>query len=90
MRSFGLSPADGKVFWGTPLGAGAPAAPPVVAGRWLAVPAGPGGLMFLDPASGRLIRTFDTGEGIEGTIATSKGRGYVLGNAGTLFALELP
>jgi outer membrane protein assembly factor BamB len=85
-----VSPDTGTVLWTTPLGSGSPAAPPVRAGRWLAVPAGPGGLLFLDPSTGVVVRAFDGGQGIEGTLDVAKGRGYVLGNAGTLFALDLP
>lgn len=84
-----LSPDNGAVVWETTLRDGSPGAPPVLAGRWLAVPAGPGGLLFLDPATGRVIRILDGGQGIDGTFAWLKGRGYVLGNAGTLFALDL-
>lgn len=85
-----LSPDAGAVVWETPIGEGAPAAAPVVAGRWLVVPSGAGGLQFLDPATGKVVRVFDGGQGIDGTFAASKGRGYVLGNAGTFYALDLP
>jgi outer membrane protein assembly factor BamB len=86
----GLSPDAGSVLWDAPIAGGAPASAPVAAGRWLAVPTGPGGLQFLDPATGRLVRVLDGGQGIDGTIATLRGRGYVLANAGTFFALDLP
>jgi outer membrane protein assembly factor BamB len=86
----GLSPDGGAVLWETALGEGAPASAPVMAGRWLAVSAGPGGLLFLDPATGRLARVLDGGQGIDAAIAVLRGRGYVLANAGTLFALDLP
>jgi outer membrane protein assembly factor BamB len=80
----------GTTLWKTAMGDGAPAAAPVVAGRWLVIPSGPGGLRFLDPATGRVVRTFDGGQGIDGTFAAAGRRGYVLANGGTLFALDLP
>jgi outer membrane protein assembly factor BamB len=86
----GLSPDAGSVVWETAIGEGAPAASPVAAGRWIAVATGPGGLQFLDGATGRVVRVLDGGQGIDGAIATSKGRGYVLANGGTFFALDLP
>jgi outer membrane protein assembly factor BamB len=85
-----LSPDAGTLLWQVAIGQGAPAAPPVEAGRWLAVPAGMGGLQFIDGSTGTVVRAFDGGQGISGTFAFAKGRGYVLGNAGTLFALDLP
>jgi outer membrane protein assembly factor BamB len=86
----GLSPDGGSVLWETPIGSGAPAAAPVAAGRWLAVSTGPGGLQFLDRATGKLARTFDGGQGVDGAFAESNGRGYVLGNAGTFYAFDIP
>jgi outer membrane protein assembly factor BamB len=86
----GFSPDAGTPLWSTPIGDGSPAAAPVQAGRWVAVPTGSGGLQFLDPATGRVARVFDGGQGIDGTFALSKGRGYVLANGGTLFALDVP
>lgn len=85
-----LSLDRGAVTWRTPIGEGAPAAPPVEAGRWLAVPTAMGGLQLLDPATGRRVRVFDGGQGVNGTFAAARGRGYVLANGGTLFALDLP
>ncbi|HSM91963.1 MAG TPA: PQQ-binding-like beta-propeller repeat protein [Anaeromyxobacteraceae bacterium] len=85
-----LSPDAGTLLWKTAIREGSPAAAPVSAGRWLAVPAGAGGLIFLDPASGAIARVLDGGQGIDGTLAFAAGRGYVLGNAGTLFALDFP
>src|SRR5512133_947869 len=82
------SPDKGTLLWKAAIGEGAPAAAPVDAGRWLAVPAGMGGLLFIDPSTGTVVRVFDGGQGINGTFAFANGRGYVLGNAGTLFALD--
>jgi outer membrane protein assembly factor BamB len=84
-----LGPDTGARLWKTAIGEGAPAAPPVAAGRWLAVPTGMGGLQFLDPATGRVVRVLDGGQGVSGTVAVAKGRGYVLANGGTLFAIDL-
>jgi outer membrane protein assembly factor BamB len=84
-----LSADGGTQLWQTPIGGGAPGAPPVTAGRWLAVPTGVGGLQFLDPSTGKVVRVLDGGQGIDGTLSVVKARGYVLGNAGTLYALDL-
>lgn len=83
-----LSPLDGGAVWTTPLG-GAPWGPAVVAGKWLLVPAGQGGLRFIELASGRTLRVFDAGTGVAGSAATSGTRVYVLSNGGDLFALDL-
>jgi outer membrane protein assembly factor BamB len=85
---YGLSMADGTAVWTTPL-RGEPTAAPVMAGKWLVVPAGDAGLLWLDPASGRVIRTFDPGSGVSGPPGVSKGRVYVLTNRGGLFALDI-
>jgi outer membrane protein assembly factor BamB len=84
----GLSPADGAPLWSAPLG-GAPWADPAVAGKWLLVPAGFGGLRWLEAASGRTLRVFDPGSGVAGAPAVAGSRVYVLSNGGTLFALDL-
>jgi outer membrane protein assembly factor BamB len=84
----GLSPADGSVLWTTPLG-GSPGGPPALAGKWLLVPAGAGGLRWLEAATGRPLRSFQPGTGILGAPAVSSGRVYVLTNGGDLFALDL-
>lgn len=83
-----LSPVDGGAVWTTPLG-GAPAGAPVAAGKWLLVPAGRGGLRWIELASGRTLRVFDPGTGVSGAPATSGTRVYVLSNGGDLFALDL-
>jgi outer membrane protein assembly factor BamB len=85
----GLSPADGGAIWTSPLGAGAPAAAPVVAGKWVLVPAGPGGLRWIEAASGRTLRVFDPGTGVSGSPTFAGRRVYVLSNGGDLFALDL-
>ncbi len=83
-----LSPNDGSVVWTTPL-EGAPASEPVAAGPWVLVPAGPGGLRWLEAASGRVIRVFDPGTGVSGPPAAAGARVYVLSNGGVLFALDV-
>jgi len=84
-----LAPDTGGQLWRTPTDGGAPAGIPVEAGRWLAVPTAMGGLQFLDPGTGRRMRVLDGGQGVNGTPAVGKGRGYVLANGGTLFAFDL-
>jgi outer membrane protein assembly factor BamB len=84
----GLSPADGGAIWTTPLG-GSPSGQPAVAGKWLLVPAGKGGLRWLEASTGRLLRVFDPGTGVSGPAAVAGSRVYVLSNGGDLFALEI-
>jgi outer membrane protein assembly factor BamB len=84
----GLSPTDGGAIWTTPLG-GSPSGAPAVAGKWLLVPAGPGGVRWLEAANGRLLRVFQPGTGVFGTPGVGGGRVYVLSNGGDLFALDL-
>ena len=84
-----LSPQDGRVNWRVPLAQGAAAGALRVAGRWLLVPAGDGGLRFFEAASGRLLRVLDPGSGISSTPGVFQGHAYVLSNAGTLLALDL-
>jgi outer membrane protein assembly factor BamB len=83
-----LAPASGAVLWTTPL-EGSPGGTPAVAGKWLLVPAGPGGLRWLEAASGRPLRHFDPGTGILASPGVGAGRVYVLSNGGDLFALDL-
>lgn len=84
----GLSPATGQLLWTVPL-AGSPGAAPVFAGRWLLVPAQQGGLRFVEPASGRTLRSFDGGMGVSAEPAVDGRRVYVLSNGGFLYALDL-
>lgn len=83
-----LSPADGGAIWEVPLG-GSPGGSPAVAGRWLLVPAGSGGLRWIEASTGRLLRVFDPGTGVTGPPAVSGARIYALSNGGRLFALDL-
>ncbi|BDG06517.1 outer membrane protein assembly factor BamB family protein [Anaeromyxobacter oryzae] len=84
----GLARDNGARLWATPLH-GAPTAPPLFAGSWIVVPAGTGGLRFLEPASGRTLRVFDPGSGVSSAPGVLGSRMYVLSNAGGLFALDL-
>lgn len=84
----GLATSDGGAVWTTPLG-GVPAGAPAVAGKWLLVPAGQGGLRWIEVASGRTLRVFDPGTGVSGSPAAGGTRVYVLSNGGDLFALDL-
>ncbi|HUL59502.1 MAG TPA: PQQ-binding-like beta-propeller repeat protein [Anaeromyxobacteraceae bacterium] len=83
-----LSPADGSVVWTTPLD-GTPAGEPVIAGKWLLVPAGTSGLRFLELASGRRLRVLQPGTGVNASPAVNGSRAYVLSNGGDLLALDL-
>jgi outer membrane protein assembly factor BamB len=86
----GLSTANGTALWTAPLGRGGTAAgPPATAGKWLLVPAGPGGLRWIEGASGRTLRVFDPGTGVSAAPASHGRRVYVLSNGGALFALDL-
>ena len=86
----GLSTANGSALWTTSLGpGGVPAGPPATMGKWILVPAGPGGLRWIEAASGRTLRVFDPGTGVSGPPALSGRRLYVLSNGGALFALDL-
>jgi outer membrane protein assembly factor BamB len=83
-----LSPLDGRVLWTVPL-QGTPAGEPRVAGRWLLVPSGQGGLRFLELASGRTVRVLEPGTGVSASPALSGRHAWVLSNGGTLLSLEL-
>lgn len=85
----GISPVDGGAIWTAPLGAGGPAGAPVVVGKWILVPAGQGGLRWIESSSGRTLRVFDPGTGVSGPPGSRTGRVYVLSNGGALFALDL-
>jgi outer membrane protein assembly factor BamB len=85
---YGLSPTDGGAIWTTPLG-GAPAGAPALAGKWLLVPAGRGGLRWLEASTGRLLRVFEPGSGVSSAPGVHDGRVYVMSNGGDLFALDL-
>lgn len=84
----GLSPTDGATLWKAPLD-GAPAGEPVMAGRWLAVPANRGGLRWIEISTGRTLRVLDPGTGVSATPAVNAGRVYVLSNGGDLLALDV-
>jgi outer membrane protein assembly factor BamB len=83
-----LTPSTGAALWTTPLD-GAPGATPSIAGRWLLVPAGTGGLRWLEAATGRRLRQFEPGTGVLAAPGVGPGRVYVLSNGGSLFALDL-
>jgi outer membrane protein assembly factor BamB len=83
-----LSPVTGAALWSTPI-EGSPGATPTLAGKWLLVPAGAGGLRWLEAATGRPLRHFDPGTGVLAAPGVGAGRVYVLSNGGDLFALDL-
>lgn len=84
----GLSPSDGGALWEAPLD-GSPGGMPAVAGRWLLVPSGRGGLRWIEAATGRPVRVFDPGTGVTGPPGVGGSRVYVLSNGGDLFALDV-
>ena len=83
----GLSPLDGTARWTLPLN-GAPAGDPLVVQGLAAVPNGKA-MLWIDAASGRLLRLFNPGTGVSAAAAAQGGRVYVLSNAGHLVALDL-
>jgi outer membrane protein assembly factor BamB len=85
---FGLASDTGAQVWSAPLG-GAPGQNPALAGPWLLVPAGDGGLRFVEPSTGRTLRSFNAGSGVSGEPAVRGNRVYVLSNQGVLYALDL-
>ncbi|MGC3998361.1 MAG: PQQ-binding-like beta-propeller repeat protein [Anaeromyxobacter sp.] len=84
----GLDLKTGELRWTQPF-EGNPGGLPLLAGRWLAVPAGAGGLRFLELGRGRTVRVFDPGSGISAAPGLRDDRLYVLSNGGDLFALDL-
>ena len=83
-----LAPTTGAPIWTTPL-SGSPEGAPSLAGKWLIVPAGAGGLRWLEATTGRTLRVFDPGSGIAAVPGVLQGRVYVLSNGGGLYALDL-
>jgi outer membrane protein assembly factor BamB len=83
-----LTPDTGTLVWRVPL-VGAPGQTPALAGRWLLVPSGSGGLRFVEPTTGRTLRTFNAGSGVSGEPAVRGNRIYVLSNQGVLYALDV-
>ncbi len=82
----GISPQDGSTRWTTPL-QGQPAGDPIIAAGRVIVP-NTKGLLWLEAASGRLLRVFDPGTGVSAGLAARGDRAYALSNAGDLFALD--
>lgn len=83
-----FSIADGSRAWSVPM-RGSPETDPVPAGRWMLVPTGEQGLLWLETASGRVLRVFDPGTGVSASPAILGRRVYVLSNGGDLYALDL-
>lgn len=85
----GLDPVAGGVLWTAPIGGAPGGGAPVMAGPWVLVPAGEGGLRFLEASSGRTLRVLEPGTGIAATPGVGGERVYVLSNGGDLLALDL-
>jgi len=83
----GISPGDGKARWTIPL-EGDATADPVIVGSRAAVPNGKA-LVWVDTASGRVLRRFNPGTGVSASPAVNGRRVYVISNAGALIALDL-
>ncbi len=83
-----FSIADGTKIWSARM-RGGPEGDPVPAGRWMMVPTGDQGLLWLEIASGRILRVFDPGTGVSASPAVLGRRVYVLSNGGDLYALDL-
>ncbi len=83
----GIAPHGGVVRWTMPL-EGEPSGDPVAVGARAAVP-NTKGLLWIDAATGRLLRVFDPGTGVSASPAFRGRRVYVLSNAGDLFALDV-
>jgi outer membrane protein assembly factor BamB len=83
-----FSVADGSRIWSVRM-RGGPEGDPVPVGRWMLVPTGDQGLLWIETASGRVLRVFDPGTGVSGSPAILGGRVYVLSNGGDLYALDL-
>jgi len=86
IEAFSIS--DGSKIWSVPM-RGGPEGDPVAAGRWMLVPTGDQGLLWIETASGRILRVFDPGTGVSASPALLGRRVYVLSNGGDLYALDL-
>jgi hypothetical protein len=86
-RILGIGTRDGKTRWNIAL-EGEAAGDPVVIGPRVAVP-NTKSLLWVDPASGRVLRRFDPGTGVSAPATANGRRAYVLSNAGDLIALDL-
>jgi outer membrane protein assembly factor BamB len=83
-----LDAADGTLRWKVPHH-GSPGGPPRMAGKWLMVPACKGGLRFIEPRTGRLVRVLDPGKGVNATPLVVGQRVYVLSSGSSLLAIDL-
>jgi outer membrane protein assembly factor BamB len=83
----GVGIRDGAMRWSVPL-EGVPVGDPLMVGGNAAIPNSKG-LLFVEAATGRLLRVFNPGTGVSAAAAGQGRRVYVLSNAGDLLALDL-
>jgi hypothetical protein len=81
--------ADREIVWRHPIPQGAPGRA-VVAGDLVLFGESQGGFVTLDLGSGRELGRFESQHGFTAAPTVADGRGFILGNGGTLFAFALP
>ncbi len=81
--------SDHSTIWRKRLPRGAPGRP-MVAGDLVLFGESQGGFVTLDLSSGEELGRFESQHGFNASPAIADGRGFVLGNGGTLYAFALP
>ncbi len=84
-----LDREDREILWRRQLPQGAPGRA-VVAGDLVLFGESQGGFVTLDLGSGRELGRFESQHGFSAAPSVADGRGFILGNGGTLFAFALP
>lgn len=80
---------DRAIIWRKRLPRGAPATA-VIAGDLVLYGESQGGFVTLDLGSGEELGRIESQHGFSATASVADGRGFILGNGGTLFAFALP
>ncbi|MCA9605687.1 MAG: PQQ-binding-like beta-propeller repeat protein [Myxococcales bacterium] len=80
---------DREILWRRQLPQGSPGRS-VVAGDLVLFGESQGGFVTLDLGSGRELGRFESQHGFSAAPSVADGRGFILGNGGTLFAFALP